>query len=457
MITNCSCFTFRMEVDAEIIVRCQRLLEEKFESNSSNKCTKPNRRWTSWYKQLQSDDLTAELSAIVTFFLLSCDAEVIRTHTCVCKMDAHVSSRFWGYVLEHQYDLELDDLMDNATIRRLCAEDIPEVRAFCLTYLLKRVSVDQLDVIVDRLTEAGESYYNQELYEDSLRTFCTIIPCAQLMQLSTQWELVENSTNTLTVMVYNGQKISAQHLLQLYKFVSETVALLNPEHTFSLHLSSTAFHSRVISNVIILMWCCNEIISQDLLRYSQFSDLTPMGDAILEVNLQEKLLGYVQELVASCVLWNHHGDGIIHAIFRGLHECFVRAEDLQFTTSSALAITQLYINSGGDINAINNNGDSPLFVLCQIPHDINIDCNVKQIVELLLQQGVHCDVTNQHGEGVMTGKNLPSAIKVILRQYLPLPLQCLSAQSLARQSDASFFKYLLPNRIVEFVGMHAQL
>ena len=451
---NLFLFDFRMEIDGSTVEECRNLLRNRLDHWCPIKTSnQTNRKWNLWCKHLKTEGFVGESSAVITFFLLSCEAHIIQSR--YCEMDANVSSRFWMDVLEQQYDFQLDDLMNNETIQKLCNEDILEVRTYCLTYLLKRVSVEQLDVIVDSLTEAGESYYNQELYEDSFKIFCTIMSCAESLQLNRQWELIENSTNTLTLMVYNVQRIPTNYLLQLFNFTSNTLAKLQPQRTPDLHLSNNAFHSRVISNVIILMWCCSHIIKQNLFNHSQLIDRSEYLDSILDEKTKEQLLTCVQLLVDSCANWNCFGDGIMHALFKGLHDCYERAEDLLFTTSSALSITELYIQAGGDPNAKNEIGDNPLLVLCQTTHDCNIDSNVEQIVELLLQHGAHCDVTNNNGDSVMSC-DVPKSIQAILKKHLPISLLCLSAQSLAKMSDVDQLEHVIPIKIVEFIKLHGE-
>ena len=128
-----------------------------------------------------------------------------------------------------------------------------------------------------------------------------------------------------------------------------------------------------------------------------------------------------------------------------MHQCL---KDRQ----SSYVGTKLLLNAGFNVNAINNNGNTPLHLAVAYKPMGNDNMNlVTDTLEVLFDGGAHHDFVNNHGKTPMDMAQTDEA-GMILSERRKLELKCICARAV--KNFGIPFVGLEPKTLEKYICMH---
>ena len=126
----------------------------------------------------------------------------------------------------------------------------------------------------------------------------------------------------------------------------------------------------------------------------------------------------------------------------------------QYTTSDAflcLDTVKLLLNAGFNVNAINNNGDTPLHRAVTIAYWHRESCHLTDMLKILLDGGAHHDFVNNDGKTAMDLAQTDETCW-ILSEKRKMELKCISARAVKKFG----LPYLgvVPKMLERYISMH---
>ena len=140
---------------------------------------------------------------------------------------------------------------------------------------------------------------------------------------------------------------------------------------------------------------------------------------------------------------DYHGNTLLHMAVNG--------QDTYETEFPCLETMKLLLNAGFSVNAINDNGETPLHEAAKFKlsdHNFHL---LTDVLEVLLDGGAHHDFVNNDGKTVMEMAQTDEA-RGILSEKRTLELKCIAAKAV-KQYGLSYLG-LVPSTLEKFINMH---
>ena len=115
------------------------------------------------------------------------------------------------------------------------------------------------------------------------------------------------------------------------------------------------------------------------------------------------------------------------------------------------AMAGILVNCGGDVNAMDQRGNTPLHIIVRYSEPINDFDTLLQVMLVLIKGGAHLDIAN-HERKTPIQCTTTGVAEVILRQHNQLSLKCLAARSIRDNNIA--YSSLVPAFLEEFISLH---
>lgn len=112
---------------------------------------------------------------------------------------------------------------------------------------------------------------------------------------------------------------------------------------------------------------------------------------------------------------------------------------------------KLIMNAGGYVNAVNNKGNTPLHLAVTYKPSTGGLQVLRDVVETLLDGGVHEDLVNSDGKTAMDVAGTDEARR-ILSAKSRLELKCIAARAV-RKFGLSYFG-VVPKTVEKFISLH---
>ncbi len=114
-------------------------------------------------------------------------------------------------------------------------------------------------------------------------------------------------------------------------------------------------------------------------------------------------------------------------------------------------LTKLLVKCGGDVNVMDNNGNTPVHVIVKYTKPISDFLALHGIIMTLLENGAHLDIANSDGHTPIESSTTGVA-EVILRTQSRIKLKCIAARAVKHLKVP--YKGQLPTTLEEFVNIH---
>ena len=115
-------------------------------------------------------------------------------------------------------------------------------------------------------------------------------------------------------------------------------------------------------------------------------------------------------------------------------------------------ICKTLLHCGADVNAQDNNKETPLHVIAKTGNSI---VQVRKISQCLIESGAHVDAYNVNGERVVDVASMHSVENMnIIKAHMQLRLECLAARVVMRHRHKLEYQNVIPASLVEFVELH---
>ena len=115
-------------------------------------------------------------------------------------------------------------------------------------------------------------------------------------------------------------------------------------------------------------------------------------------------------------------------------------------------ICKTLLHCGADVNAQDNNKETPLHVIAKTGNSI---VQVRKISQCLVESGAHVDAYNVNGERVVDVASMHSVENMnIIKAHMQLRLECLAARAIMRHRHKLEYQNVIPASLVEFVELH---
>ena len=121
---------------------------------------------------------------------------------------------------------------------------------------------------------------------------------------------------------------------------------------------------------------------------------------------------------------------------------------------SHIGEVKFLINSGFNVNAINNRGDTPLHLAVYFYSWRNDALKQLEIdmLQLLIDKGAHHDFVNNDGKTPMDMANNNEACMILTEQRRKLELQCIAARAVKKLGIP--YMGLVPKTLEKYISMH---
>ncbi|XP_073999776.1 protein fem-1 homolog B isoform X2 [Rhodnius prolixus] len=113
--------------------------------------------------------------------------------------------------------------------------------------------------------------------------------------------------------------------------------------------------------------------------------------------------------------------------------------------------TKLLIKCGADVNALDNERNSPLHIIAGYQKPIRNFLTLHSIITLLIEAGAHVDIVNNRGE-IPTDTATTGITEIILRTQSKPSLKCLAARAINRHQLR--YRSQVPEALVSFIELH---
>ncbi|XP_078539188.1 protein fem-1 homolog B [Lissotriton helveticus] len=114
-------------------------------------------------------------------------------------------------------------------------------------------------------------------------------------------------------------------------------------------------------------------------------------------------------------------------------------------------VTKLLLDCGADVNAVDNEGNSPLHLIVQYNRPISDFLTLHAIIISLVEAGAHTDMTNKQKKTPLD-KSTTGVSEILLKTQMKLSLKCLAARAV-RVYDLTY-QNQIPRVLEEFVEFH---
>ncbi|XP_063333592.1 protein fem-1 homolog B [Pelmatolapia mariae] len=114
-------------------------------------------------------------------------------------------------------------------------------------------------------------------------------------------------------------------------------------------------------------------------------------------------------------------------------------------------VTKLLIDCGAQVNAIDNEGNTPLHVIVQYNRPISDFLTLHAIIINLVEAGAHTDMTNKQNKTPLD-KSTTGVSEILLKTQMKMSLKCLAARAV-RQHQITY-RNQIPKTLEEFVEFH---
>ena len=137
-----------------------------------------------------------------------------------------------------------------------------------------------------------------------------------------------------------------------------------------------------------------------------------------------------------------HGDTLLHKVV---------VKDYMTGLLPCLDTVKLLLNAGINVNAVNNNGDTPLHRAVTFQHSNNNIHLLTDMLEVLLDGGAHHDFVNNAGKTAMGMAKTCEAHKILFEKS-KLELKCISAKAV-KKFGLPYLR-VVPKTLEKFIKMH---
>ncbi|XP_030588130.1 protein fem-1 homolog B isoform X1 [Archocentrus centrarchus] len=114
-------------------------------------------------------------------------------------------------------------------------------------------------------------------------------------------------------------------------------------------------------------------------------------------------------------------------------------------------VTKLLIDCGAQVNAVDNEGNTPLHVIVQYNRPISDFLTLHAIIINLVEAGAHTDMTNKQKKTPLD-KSTTGVSEILLKTQMKMSLKCLAARAV-RQHQITY-RNQIPKTLEEFVEFH---
>ncbi|XP_022670280.1 protein fem-1 homolog B-like isoform X3 [Varroa destructor] len=114
---------------------------------------------------------------------------------------------------------------------------------------------------------------------------------------------------------------------------------------------------------------------------------------------------------------------------------------------------KLLMECGGDVNAINEQGDTPLHLIVAYSKPITDFFTLHSIISALIERGAHTDVVNYKGQTPQDAATTGVA-ELVLRAQSEISLKCIAAKAVHKHGV--HYKGRVPRELTSFIEMHGQ-
>ncbi|NXV08169.1 FEM1B protein, partial [Cettia cetti] len=114
-------------------------------------------------------------------------------------------------------------------------------------------------------------------------------------------------------------------------------------------------------------------------------------------------------------------------------------------------VTKLLLDCGADVNAVDNEGNSPLHIIVQYHRPISDFLTLHSIIISLVEAGAHTDMTNKQKKTPLD-KSTTGVSEILLKTQMKLSLKCLAARAVRIYNIS--YQNQIPRTLEEFVQFH---
>ncbi|KAF6716327.1 fem-1-like protein B [Oryzias melastigma] len=114
-------------------------------------------------------------------------------------------------------------------------------------------------------------------------------------------------------------------------------------------------------------------------------------------------------------------------------------------------VTKLLLDCGAQVNAVDNEGNTPLHVIVQYNRPISDFLTLHAIIISLVEAGAHTDMTNKQKKTPLD-KSTTGVSEILLKTQMKMSLKCLAARAV-RQHQITY-RNQIPKTLEEFVEFH---
>ena len=147
---------------------------------------------------------------------------------------------------------------------------------------------------------------------------------------------------------------------------------------------------------------------------------------------------------------DHEGNTLLHQFVRYNINCHYHRNK----SCSHIGEVKFLLNSGFNVNAINNRGDTPLHLAVYFKSWRNDALKQLEIdmLKLLIDKGAHHDFVNNDGKTPMDTANNNEARMILTEQRRKLELQCIAAKAVKKLGIP--YMGVVPKTLEKYISMH---
>uniref|UniRef100_A0AAR5Q6D3 Protein fem-1 homolog B n=1 Tax=Dendroctonus ponderosae TaxID=77166 RepID=A0AAR5Q6D3_DENPD len=116
--------------------------------------------------------------------------------------------------------------------------------------------------------------------------------------------------------------------------------------------------------------------------------------------------------------------------------------------------TRLLIRCGANVNAMDNERNTPLHVIVNYHKAISDFLTLHSIITDLTENGAHTDIVNNKGETPLESSTTGSVAEIILKTQIKISLKCMAANAVKVNNIP--YRGLVPSGLDEFIELHGK-
>ena len=313
--------------------------------------------------------------------------------------------------------------------------------ALCMESLAARKRILGHDPLVGNLlVKTSKSFYDQGLYE---RCVALLLHALKHMQ-NIEWTFdLEGFVKTFDKMHQLGQTIDLEKLVEVFQYATLEIQLEKKHISINGKLPGvqTTNHfiylqeniENCICMIIFMLWQAKTKAQKDeiykaIKKFVQLEAVLKNGFTPLHMCCDIAILDRVVKMTESNT-WTH---------------------PLPFPQ-----LCKTFIDCGADINALDNNKNTPLHILAKSHSGTGMIAYryLQESLTLLLENGAHIDSVNATGKTAMDIATTKDA-RTVIRKYMEIPVQlrCLAAKTI--KGHGVQYQGILPSSLQNFVELH---